>query len=1176
MELLAIAVLSRYLTSNAGIQTSIKWPPPVKKRIPGRGPGLTNKIPRIMKLTAFFLVACFLQVSAGSYSQEVSLAVKNASIEKVFRQIEKQTRFTFWADAKLLDKSKPVSVEFKNVAIADALQLIFKDQPFTYAIQGRIISVKQLPEVNAAPDRQPESPATVAAMPFFPITGRVTDIDGKPLVGANVTLKNTKRSVVTDANGSFSLNAEAGQTIIVSYVGYSPREITLTASNLSQPIVAKLEVAVNDLDETVVVAYNTTTQRANTGAVTVVKGEQIKNLPNRSFDKSLQGLVPGLLVTNGNGQPGGAPGNFILRGIATGGSPEGGSTVRNPLIVIDGIPVSQDPATATSSNFNNGSPYSNPMAQLNPSDIESISVLKDAAAIALYGSKASNGVILVTTKKGKNGKTVFSFRHQTELASQVKNNVEMLDQEEYLALLFEAYRNSYPAISDASILADLRKKFPVIVNAPGDTSFHPTPDWNKPYYRKAAVTTTNEISLSGGNERSNFYLNFEYTKQNGIVRTTGYDRKSLRFNYENRPTSWLKMGLNAALSYNIQHYANGTSFDHIQSFSPLNPIYKPDGQYFYNYLWGHYASGGSLVPNPLAVTDLNINKNTAFRGLTKLYAEGRFLKHFTITSNVGIDFMLNELKEKIHPLLAYYGSLDYKGHVYDESWRNANVITTNVLRFGKSFYKDHHINILVGQEAQILTIRKASIGVIDLTDNPSGDQAAGGKITGAGSNTSKQTLLSYFGQFNYGFRNKYFLSGSIRTDGSSQFGKNERFGSYWSIGSGWVITEEPFIKKSMPWLSYLKLRGSFGPAGNSSAIKDYLRFDRIAIQKLDYLGRKVVFPIVSQNPGNPSIQWEETFTWDAGMELQIFDSRVSLTADIYTRKTKNLIAHLIPLPAATGFSTITDNVGDIKNSGMELSVTVRVIKSNDFTWNFSANWSKNRNLFVKAFYPENYVNGLVSNKVGLEYNSYYLPVWAGVNPANGRPLWIDSVGRPNEDYNAAQKQFVGKAQPDGFGSVTNSFFWKGIELSAMVYYQYGSQIYYNGYFIQNDGFEPYGNQNKGALNRWQKPGDIALNPRRLVNGKRGSEIDIGSAPSTRYLYKGDFIRLSNIAISYQLPKSLLRKLPLQELKIFVQGHNLATWTPYAGQDPENVSALGSGYFLYPQQQSFTIGLNANF
>lgn len=1125
-------------------------------------------------MVVFSFCFFYLPSSAEVSAPTITLTKKNSTLQEVFRAIQKQTDYAFVYNTEMMQKSKRVSIDVRNASLDHVLSLCFQDQPLTYKIVDKIVVVQEKARVATLKDTT-QSPGLPSLMN---VKGRVLDEQSQPVVKASVTVKGTRKATATDIKGEYLLEAVSDKAVLViSCVGYEPKEVAVGGND---NISTQLKVAVNNLDETIVVAYNTTTQRANTGAVTVIKGEQIATLPNRSFDKSLTGLVPGLAVTPGSGQPGSSPSNFVLRGISTGGSTEFGETVRNPLIVIDGMPVFQETSYTTSSQ--GGIAVNNPMAQLNPSDIESISVLKDAAAIALYGSKASNGVILVTTKKGKPGKTQISFRTQTDIAKRLDGKVSLLNQAEYLELLFEAYRNSTPGITDSEILADLRlspspvdPKFPIIVKAPGDTSFYPAADWLNAAYNNAAVTLSNELSLSGGNERSRFYLNLEYTKQNGVAKNTGYDRKSIRFNYENRLTPWLKIGLNSALSYNIQDYNSESSVLNTLGISPLNPIYKQDGSYIYNYTWGLSFSGYDLQPNPVAISKLNINRNTAFRGLTTLYGELKLLRHLTLTSRVGVDFLLNELKEKVSPFFVLQGESEPgNGRVLEQDFRNANILTTNTLQFSKNFNSKHNVNLLLGQEAQILTSKTMSVEVRGLSKNPDQDQITGNNVYQATGITGKQTQISYFSQANYSFRNKYFLSGSIRTDGSSRFGKNERFGTYWSVGAGWILSEEAFLKNTGSWLDYLKLRGSFGPAGNSSAIYDNIKYDYLYM--INTQNGTAVYPERSVPPGNPDIKWEQTLSWNGGLELRMFKERVTLITDIYTKMTRNLIAHNIPLPLATGFVTISDNIGDLKNSGIEISMSVDLIRNRDFRWNVTANWSRNRNKLVKSFFPLQELSGYVANQVGREYNSFYLPVWSGVNPANGRPQWIDSVtGKPTEEYYSAKKEFVGKTQPDGFGAFTTSFVWNGFDFSTMVTYQYGSQIFFNN-ILQNDGQYPYNNQSKAALNRWQKPGDIALNPRRLLNGRAGTDVDMGTAASTRYLYDGDFFRLANILLGYTFSNRILDKLHLSNLRIYAQAHNLAIWTKYTGRDPANVNGSAGDTFLYPQQRSYSIGLNLSF
>ena len=1131
---------------------------------------LRNRWQHFTLTTLAWLLIFNVQARAGELPpQDITLSFRDATLDKVFKAIRKQTGYGFaYTDADLKRANK-VTIEVSNSSLDNVLEQCFKDQPLTYTIVEKIVIVKPRGEKAIA---VPVVHNIAGDPKKITMRGRVLNEKGDPLAGATITVRRSDMSTTTDESGYFNLSEiEDDAVLVVSSVGHVTQQVKIKALNME----IRLPIAVKE-EEEVVVAYNKISSRSNTGAVTVVKGEQIATLPNRSFDKSLQGLVPGLLVTSGNGQPGSSPGNFLLRGIATGAQPLNGESFRNPLVVIDGVPVSQDPPGYG----NNTNRITNPLAQFNPSDIESISVLKDAAAVALYGSQASNGVILVTTKKGKSGKPIFSFRQITDISSALEGKIEMLSQQEYLELLEESYRNSNPVLypNEAAVMRDLREKFPVIVNSLGDTSFYPRSDWSGALLNNAAITISNEASISGGNDISNFYLNLEYTKQNGLAKNTGYDRKSIRFNYENRPTSWLRIGLNTNLSYNIQKYSNSgfNGFLTTLAISPLNPIRDIKGDYIYRYPWGMGFTGNILAPNPIAQTELDINNSTAYRGFSKLYAEIKIAPNLSFNTLLGVDFMLNEAKEKNHPLVS-----TVKGFIREQNFRTANIISTNLLQYNKQWTDKHSINLIAGQEARILNSKYTFISKQDILANPDLDQLNGGNTTNAAlGNTSKQTFLSYFGQVNYGFLNRYYLSGSIRTDGSSSFGKNNRFGTYWSAGAGWVVSAEPFMDFKDSWISYLKLRGSFGQAGNSAAITDQLRFDRLTL--LNIINGVAVIP-AEGNPGNPSIQWEQTFTWDAGLELRLLKNRINITADIYTRKTKNLIAYNINAPLATGFSTLTGNVGDIKNHGIELSLSADIIRQKHFRWNLSANWSRNQNKLTKAFSPKATVVGTnLINEVGYEYNSFYLKKWTGVNPANGRPMWIDSTGKPTENYQAAQPSIAGKAQPDGFGSINNLLSYKGIGLSFSIYYQYGSQIYGDSK-LQNDGnagWDPYFNQTKGALHRWQKPGDNASNPRRLLNGQAvtssGTITDQGTLQSTRYLYDGDFIRLSNMGLTYDLPKQWIERLHISTTRLLLQAHNIATWTKYSGQDPENVGPAGFGTILYPQARSYSIGLNVTF
>jgi len=1116
-----------------------------------------------MRLLAFMIFVCLMQVYASSAAQSVTLKKRDMELKELFVQIKKQTGFTVLYGSEVLRGKGTVDVDFRNVPLDRVLKEALKGKDLDYVIEENsvVITKKKVPSFL---DK------VVDVFDDIRIVGSVVDEKQMPLPGVTVGVKGMRGTTSTDNKGRFNLSGINKDAIIeFRMIGY--KTIYRAAEKDMGTIQMEFETA--ELDE-VVVAYGRQEQRAITGAIAVIKGEQIQNLPNRSIDKSLQGLVPGLLVTQGTGQPGGGTGNFVLRGISSGGDVSIGQTVRNPLFVIDGVPVQQDPAQATTSSVS----FNNPMAQLNPSDVESISVLKDASAVSLYGSKASNGVILVTTKHGKAGKTIFNIRHQTDLASRLSGTQTPLNQQQYLDLLFETYKNTDPAWTDASILSDLRMKFPYYLTAPRDTSFYPATDWTKQLYKKNAVTVANELSISGGTEKNTFYLNLENTDQNGVEMGTGYNRTSLRFNYTHQPNTWFKLGLNSMFSYNVQDFGSGASEQALALTSPLNALKDNLGNYIYNYTWGLASSGGLDAsgdprPNLVAAAELNINKNTSYRGLSNLSAEIKFLQDFTISTNLGVNFMLTDTKQKTHPLLAGNdGMLPGIGSILGNDLRTNNLIMTNLLRYNHSFRGDHHLDLLAGHEAQVLNNDFKLLIKDNIADNPNDDQLdlGYGTIREAYGLATRQTLLSYFGQANYSFLKKYFLTASLRSDGSSLFGDNKRFGSHWSTGLAWLLSSEKFMEGASNWVNLFKIRGSVGSAGNSSAIDRLIKFDPYSL--VNYMNRPAIIPnAASGEPGNPDIQWEKTLVWNAGLELRLFKERIGITADFYNKKTSEVIGK-INIAQGTGFFSLRDNIGDLQNRGLELSVSADAVRSNTFRWSINGNWSKNSNKLLRSFFPlEKVTASLLANGIGQNYNSYYMATWAGVNPQDGSPQWLDNNGNPTSNFRNAKLDFVGKPQPDGFGSLTNTFAFKGFELSAILYYQYGFKIYNSSASdVVNDGANPFVNQSIAALDRWQKPGDVAANPKRLLFRSGSSGI------STRNLFDGDFIRLSNLSIAYSFDHKLLQRFKVNSLKIFVQGNNIKTWTKYSGQDPENASAAGSGGSLYPIQRSFSTGINLNF
>lgn len=1119
----------------------------------------TACVRRVLLLIVPLFLCTVLVANYNQDGEKITLFERAVPLKTVLKKITYQTGIKFVYSNRLVDDEQKVDVSVKNASLEEVLQQVFYGKKFELQRTSPKSVVIVVHEKATDAGQPKEAPAISVNKKngehvFFDISGTVTDTLGGAIPGATVLVRGTNKATATNEKGAFYLqDIKPDMILLISSIGFQTKTVRIGNEG---SLNVKLSMAVNNLDESVITAYGSTTNRDNVGAVSTIKGSDIQTLPSRSFDRSLQGMVPGLFVTKGTGQPGGGTSNMVLRGISTGSDVAYGSTARNPLIVIDGVPVSQD-------NFQvnigqNETAITNPLAQLNPSDIETISVLKDAVAIALYGSKAANGVILVTTKRGKVGRTVFNFRHQTDIASRLRGNEEVLNQQEYLGLLYETYKNTDPVRwTDQAILADLKGKFPT----QPDGSFYPAPDWNRILFSDHAPTISNELSVSGGSEKSNFYLNLEYSKQDGVMKKTGYDRKSMRLNFEHRPASWFKFGLNSTFSYNIQEYTRAPEVE--LSLSPLLPNRLADGNYYLIYRLG----ATSIQGNPAALVDYNTNRHVAYRGLSKLYGEARFLKYLTFTSNLGVDFMVTESKEKYDPRFAAAAV----PRITERDLRRSYIINTNMLRFDKTINTDHTLNLILGQEAQVNTEKALGATAVGTAETlPYYDQlnSPGYTMKEISSVSSKQTLLSLFGQINYGYQNKYFLSSSIRRDASSKFGDQQQWGTYWSAGAGWVVSAEPVVQRELPWLNYFKLRGSVGVVGNSGALDAAVRFDRIS--KMKYLNGTAVVP---QTLGNPDVRWEKTFNWDIGMEMKLLKERLSITADVYEKKTRDLL-YPANLPSIAGYNTVTRNIGDINNKGIELALSAVIVKSKDFRFNMYGNWSTNKNVLIKANVPLAALDdGLLGNEEGRNFNSFYMPVWAGVNPANGRPQWLDNSGKPTEDYTLAKKEFVGKPQPDGFGSVTPTFGYKGFDLSVQFYYLYGARTYDLSatFKLLNDGYNPYINQSKRALDYWKAPGDIAANPKRTLNN-----TDNVTLISTKDLFYSGYVRLSNVMLSYSFPKNILDRLHMSNLRLFAQANNLAIITNFSGPDPDNVSIGGATSFGYPNVRTFSLGLNAGF
>ncbi|UPK68067.1 TonB-dependent receptor [Chitinophaga filiformis] len=1104
-----------------------------------------------------------MQAQSARAGKKVTIIANNTPLREILMSVTQQTGFEFVYLNEDINEHEKVTGRFINQEIDEFLAKLFSGKGLSISYRGNAITIRKKsdrPVVNTS-----TPPGDSSTIGTFSVSGRITDGNGNALPGATIMVKGARRGVSADDQGQFAFAAiPKNATLTVSLIGYEPKEVILTGNAY---VSVKLKPVIGDLDEAIVVAYGTTSKSKNTGAVTVVKGSTIRDMPNQSFDRSLQGQVPGLLVTTGNGQPGGGVSNFVLRGIGTGTSAAGGSTVRQPLIVVDGVPLTD----AGFINFrisDGANPISNPLSQINTADIESISVLKDASAIALYGSKASNGVILITTKKGKVGDAKINFSSRVDIASPVTHKNSVLTTDEYLGLLYESYKNSNPTQwTDEAIDKDLKAKFPTVTNNQGQTAFYEPQDWFDGLYKSPVATTSNNLSLSGGSDKSTYYLNLEVTNQNGVVKNSSFDRYSLRYNMTNQARNWLKVGLNSTFSYTKQDYP--TFDDNVQTPTgfayvapPLDPIRLSTGKY---YLQPFYHPAVKYFNNPVAQLDYNKYNIKAYRTIGNLFAEAMLNKNLRVRTDVGGDVMFSFNNEKLDPRFYISSMPPGIGQITSYNLLRTRVINTNSITY-QQLFNEHSVSVLVAQESQLeyqrnqLAIRQG-IPSVDLDDL----SAATTLIDGSGV-SNKVTLMSYFGQLNYSYKNKLNATVSARRDGSSKFGPNNRYGNYWSTGAGWVVSNEHFMNRLSKVINLLKLRASVGTAGNSATILNTTRYDLLQFAT----DNGVTYATLNDVAGNRDIKWEKVFNKDVGLEFSLFD-RLNGTVDLYERSISDLL-YAVNLYATSGYNSVIDNIGKMSNKGIEVGLSVDVIKSKDFSWRLAGNWSTNKNKLVKANQALA-VNGKLIDKEGENYNSFYLVRWAGVNPDNGKPTWYDISGKVTETYSLNDRVIVGKPQPDGFGSLSTTIDYKRFQLSSLAVYQYGFQVFdVSGVTLLNDGVTfSYINQSKKALDRWQKPGDIAMNPRRVLNN-----VDGGNRNSTRYLYDGDFIRLKNISLSYAFGEQLLSKLKVRQLRVYANAYNVALWTKYKGLDPENVGALGDGNASYPQSRSYSLGLDLTF
>jgi TonB-linked SusC/RagA family outer membrane protein len=1022
------------------------------------------------------------------------------------------------------------------------------------------------------------------------ISGKVTDESGNPLVGATVSAVGGSASATTNAAGAYTLSVPADiKELEVTYVGFSLQTISIGSQKV---INVKLQSNFDVLSEVVVqVPYGTVKKTAFTGAESTVSSAQINKQQVTSVTRVLEGLVPGIIATNGGGAPGSGA-SVMIRGVGS------INATSSPLYVLNGVP------------------YDGSISAISTDDIESVTVLKDAAAAALYGSRAANGVIMITTKKGKKGRAAVTTSLRQGIMSRGIPEYDRVNEKDYYELFWEAYRNSFISQGQSRTLAGqnasniLTGPNGLVYNAynvPGNQLVDPVTGklnpnasllWSDSFedamFRSANRTNAN-VNVSGAGDNMNYFLSAGYLNEEGIVRFSGYKRYNMRLNVDANPTSWLNtgIGLDGAVAKRRDVPSGGTAttnpFYYTRQMGPIYPVYQRNlttGAYI-DTLGRHKFDFGvpeQMGTRPYAgrsniagTLELDDRSRDIFNGNANVYAEVKFTKDISLKATVGLNYLNNNATTYQNN---QYGDAA-PGGTDPSTWGRSTKtfdrqlsLTSNQIASWAHSYGNHNIRVLAGHENyyykyNVVSANKAGFLFPGQTELNNGANIFGPPT----SSEDNHRIESYLANVNYDFNQKYLLSGSFRTDGSSRFAADTRWGNFYSVGAGWRISQEKFLS-NVKWLNELKLRGSYGEQGNED-IGLYYQYNNYYYAN----GNGSYSP--PARPANEELAWEKNKTANIGLDFAVFRNRLSGTIEVFNKVSSNLLFD-VPLPISTGFSSVYRNIGTMENKGIEIQLGYNAIRAKDFNWRIDINATSFKNKITKLPPGRSSTEGIVTGTkklfVGRSIFDYWLRDYAGVDASNGDALYymdvLDANGKVidkkvTNEYTKATLYFADKSSlPKFSGGVTNSFNYKGIDLSILLTYSYGGYFYDGNYAsIMHRGSAGTA-LHVDALKRWQNPGDITVVPR-IQNAVANQE-----GASTRWLVDGSWLNVKNITLSYALPKSALRNLHVSGLQVFGNIDNAWLFTAKKGMDPQR-AFNGTADATYTPFRTVNFGINVN-
>lgn len=1162
-------------------------------------PLLSKRILMVLKIVTFLMLVTLMHVSARSFSQAISLNEKDTPVEKVLERISKQSGFHFFYDAATFANYK-VTISLKDAQIEKALDSCLRGLPVTYKIMGKNVVLLSA-EKSSNNSAQPQQARIVK--------GTVFDEDMKLLIGVTIRNRNSGKGTVTDSKGGYAIPADIGDVLVISFVGYVTREATVG----NQPTIDfQLKVTNAALNQVVVVGYGSTRKKDLIGSVATVNVNEIRNVPFATIDIGLAGKAAGVQVIQSDGSPGGVA-NIRVRG---GTSILGGN---DPLYIIDGVQITptsryiktpgevvdpvarstnfSDPSNAISGAYARGL---NSLAGLNINDIESIDILKDASATAIYGSKAANGVVIITTKQGtQDTKPYFELNNYTGVSRPVKADV--LNADQYRMILKEAATNynTDRAAMGQQPSATANK----ILNDPAYLGTDNT-DWLSLVLRNG-LTQNTDVSVRGGGRGTRYYTSLSYSEQKGVVKGTDFKRLSGKLNLDNQINARLKFTTNINYAFSTNNITNGAYAQALYA-PPTRAPYNPDGTL--SNLAGSAVNSDNFngFQNPLALLDgINQGKNGLFLG--SLALEYNIVNGLKFRSQASINYnqyhQRNYTPSSVQVQTASGAGSSMGGVGSQGQTETTSYLYENTLSYNKQFGPDHRLDVVAGTSWQEDRSNSFQASGQTYPDDFILNNLSSAAVTLPSKSAAFQNaLLSFYLRANYAFRDKYLITFTGRSDASSKFSSDNRVGYFPSGGIGWRISQEQFMKK-LTWIDDMKLRASAGYTGTQN-IGNYLY--RTLYTPVSYNGTNAVIP---SQLGNNKVKWEQTLQKDAGIDISMFRSRLVVNVGVYEKKSSGLLFNQ-PLPSSSSYSSVIANLADIRNRGLEIEVSGNVLTGKHAGWRSSLNMSFNRSLVtglnmdytdpnhgdgvtssggqsyimsntvLRTGYPVGQFvgtpfNGIIQNKAQLEAYQAAFPYYAFFSPYLniGDPMYALATSGPLSGFPDSYA-LIGSAAPKFYGGWTNTFNWRNFTLSALMTYSYGGHILYAA-DIANKSVNDLTNKGVRILDRWTPENKESDRPR-LIYGQNSNFT------GSNDIYSSSFIKLKSITLNYQFSQTLLKRTKMQSASIYASATNLFTITNYPGQDPEvsnDPYSIVDGYTdsnNYPTIRQFVLGFRFGF